>query len=273
MPMRQNLLHRGSSPHVRGALKQDVARLRTAGIIPACAGSTRSTMVFPVDKRDHPRMCGEHGRVVTVNGNVKGSSPHVRGAPAAVVVCHLVRGIIPACAGSTFLSKLSAVGLRDHPRMCGEHVKRLARGLRKRGSSPHVRGAPFRHGLRLVPFGIIPACAGSTGLLCVRLRPILDHPRMCGEHTSMIGFAAMTAGSSPHVRGAPGARRHAPVSRGIIPACAGSTMVFLYALRVSGDHPRMCGEHLRQHLRASRSWGSSPHVRGARLHPATLHKH
>ena len=172
----------GSSPHVRGA---HVRRLRVplvSGIIPACAGSTNSSMVFPVDKRDHPRMCGEHGRVVTVNGNVKGSSPHVRGAPAAVVVCHLVRGIIPACAGSTRRSWSSTACSGDHPRMCGEHVEHGVTPVLQEGSSPHVRGARF------VPFsfrgggGIIPACAGSTRAARDIKTLGRDHPRMCGEH-------------------------------------------------------------------------------------------
>ena len=41
-------------------------------------------------------------------------------------------------------------------------------------------------------------------------------------------------------------------------------MVFLYALRVSGDHPRMCGEHFVAKVFDSCWLGSSPHVRGAR---------
>ena len=182
MPMRQNLLHRGSSPHVRGALKQDVARLRTAGIIPACAGSTRSTTARSPGIRDHPRMCGEHQFVDGFPGGQKGSSPHVRGAPAAVVVCHLVRGIIPACAGSTRRSWSSTACSGDHPRMCGEHVEHGVTPVLQEGSSPHVRGARF------VPFsfrgggGIIPACAGSTRAARDIKTLGRDHPRMCGEH-------------------------------------------------------------------------------------------
>ena len=94
------------------------------GIIPACAGSTNSSMVFPVDKRDHPRMCGEHGRVVTVNGNVKGSSPHVRGARWPHLHAIVESGIIPACAGSTSVFRVRFAMQGDHPRMCGEHQLR-----------------------------------------------------------------------------------------------------------------------------------------------------
>ena len=52
-----------------------------------------------------------------------------------------------------------------------------------RGSSPHVRGAPFQGAGRNNGVGIIPACAGSTGRLVLR--------------------STFQKGSSPHVRGAP----------------------------------------------------------------------
>ena len=51
----------GSSPPVRGALKQGVQRLGGNGLIPARAGSTTLFVrwLFPI--RAHPRPCGEHG--------------------------------------------------------------------------------------------------------------------------------------------------------------------------------------------------------------------
>ena len=70
----------GSSPHVRGALHLRVNLRHVAGIIPACAGSTKGSMTVKSTLRDHPRMCGEHF-VIGYKGMLKlGSSPHVRGA-------------------------------------------------------------------------------------------------------------------------------------------------------------------------------------------------
>ena len=235
--------YQGSSPHVRGALAMSSKACLVFGIIPACAGSTNSSMVFPVDKRDHPRMCGEHGRVVTVNGNVKGSSPHVRGAPAAVVVCHLVRGIIPACAGSTRRSWSSTACSGDHPRMCGEHSSARMAPSAAGGSSPHVRGARAPRAISKRWVGIIPACAGSTRAMRSVPRFSRDHPRMCGEHFLLLSLFAFAAGSSPHVRGAHVTAMVHHTSAGIIPACAGSTDIDAIKRLVAGDHPRMCGEH------------------------------
>ena len=50
----------GSSPHVRGAPQPHQPHGDERGIIPACAGSTRSCRIQGSIRRDHPRMCGEH---------------------------------------------------------------------------------------------------------------------------------------------------------------------------------------------------------------------
>ena len=70
----------GSSPHVRGAPPPAMSSRVIAGIIPACAGSTSSTLMSMAIMRDHPRMCGEHYADLFDDDLDEGSSPHVRGA-------------------------------------------------------------------------------------------------------------------------------------------------------------------------------------------------
>ena len=152
-------------------------------------------------------------------------------------------GIIPACAGSTLTLAVSRSRARDHPRMCGEHPN-VSLGISvRRGSSPHVRGAPVKKKDQSFTGGIIPACAGSTHWTAPALLARWDHPRMCGEHRGRGRRRGQEQGSSPHVRGARrGIARHTGKD-GIIPACAGSTC---RPNRMPGhrrDHPRMCGEH------------------------------
>ena len=152
----------GSSPHVRGALIQGIVLHCPLGIIPACAGSTASAATASDPRRDHPRMCGEHLVDGDRNRLGRGSSPHVRGALRETRQKLQYSGIIPACAGSTFdmIEILRQIG--DHPRMCGEHVRRQS--------------------VRQLLTGIIPACAGSTQTHRLHDQPRRDHPRMCGEH-------------------------------------------------------------------------------------------
>ena len=152
----------GSSPHVRGALSLTLSARMLVGIIPACAGSTRTSCNLWGCHRDHPRMCGEHRNRRSGTPTAAGSSPHVRGARCGRETCRSRPGIIPACAGSTRSWTCPIPRTRDHPRMCGEHALLMTRATSRPGSSPHVRGALRDRVHRRRHAGIIPACAGST---------------------------------------------------------------------------------------------------------------
>ena len=67
---------------------------------------------------------------------------------------------------------------------------------------------------------------------------------MCGEHPKRSTLSCHTAGSSPRVRGTPCAANSPPPHGGIIPACAGNTGRPHSPLAATGDHPRVCGEHV-----------------------------
>ena len=238
------------------------------GIIPACAGST-GTSVTPISSSCWiiPACAGSTQCSSNAMSAGQGSSPHARGAPSRRPTGHAcpgdhprmrgehdpldlvldeVPGIIPACAGSTVkpaACTASPVGSSPHAR--GALATHLLSGAQGR-DHPRMRGEHVRlYDAVADSLGIIPACAGST---------VFQLPNI---HTMV--------GSSPHARGAPTARpttaptwrdhprmrgEHRPrgfhgVQRaGIIPACAGSTM---------GSAGKGAGRS-----------GSSPHARGAR---------
>ena len=131
----------GSSPPVRGALGKTSASQGVKGLIPARAGSTSATTPISWRTGAHPRPCGEHVDCSTKNVPPLGSSPPVRGAQ-----CHsrrrtMMRGLIPARAGSTAVLLLENPNARAHPRPCGEHTHIRATTPGIGGSSPPVRGA------------------------------------------------------------------------------------------------------------------------------------
>ena len=132
-----------------------------------------------------------------------------------------------------------------------------------------MRGAPAIIRKAVAWYGIIPADAGSTRPQMRRAFHLKDHPRGCGEHSSLWPFLSLQAGSSPRMRGAliviHSKRR---VTR-IIPADAGSTVSLGLRPYRSEDHPRGCGEHRLRTYRLFADGGSSPRMRGARrsLHP------
>ena len=77
-------------------------------------------------RQDHPRGCGEHGRVI-----------------AHKIAAHyaLRERIIPADAGSTKNTTATIIVSRDHPRGCGEHINTTILENIIQGSSPRMRGA------------------------------------------------------------------------------------------------------------------------------------
>ena len=188
----------------------------------------------------------------------------MRGTQHRYHIAVVIRGIIPACAGSTSLSVRVVSVRRDHPRMCGEHYVHRPQLDWDVGSSPHVRGARCFATVFLDGFGIIPACAGSTCPSRPSAATAGDHPRMCGEHRICCQSCKISTGSSPHVRGALVQDFLQGLSTGIIPACAGSTVSWRIRRPPCRDHPRMCGEHNRGSSFGQSHKGSSPHVRGAR---------
>ena len=161
----RRLHNSGSSPRVRGTRCAPSKPVHLTGIIPACAGNTYPAWCHLRIMRDHPRVCGEHKPRRRQPTARPGSSPRVRGTRALAEVAVDEQGIIPACAGNTTIQQTSAV--------------------RHRGSSPRVRGTRgfvLRDACRV---GIIPACAGNTAEFATWVQANRDHPRVCGEHTSV----------------------------------------------------------------------------------------
>ena len=133
-----------------------------ARIIPAYAGSTDAAAVAIEAPPDHPRIRGEHSPCLRARTIATGSSPHTRGARYREIGFETIDRIIPAYAGSTLLRASRTSGMKDHPRIRGEHgIDILGRRVAK-GSSPHTRGAREKRHIFYRHDGIIPAYAGST---------------------------------------------------------------------------------------------------------------
>ena len=112
----------GSSPRMRGARDPKAGCQRPGRIIPADAGSTRSSCSATGPVPDHPPGCGEHQMINVVAFLKQGSSPRMRGAPDRPEQVPYQDRIIPADAGSTRSSVPGSHGRKDHPRGCGEHA-------------------------------------------------------------------------------------------------------------------------------------------------------
>ena len=152
----------GSPPRVRGKRvvlpSEDVA----ARITPACAGKTTPTRSCLCRRWDHPRVCGENSRLSSCAHSVRGSPPRVRGKLLETLTHKLDGRITPACAGKTHPTDSGVRRFWDHPRVCGENVVDVIRGIFGTGSPPRVRGKRAFALPGSVAKRITPACAGKT---------------------------------------------------------------------------------------------------------------
>ena len=214
----------GSPPHARGAHSERAPPLDRQGLTPACAGSTPPGPPALHPSRAHPRMRGEHTRVMQEVLSGTGSPPHARGAHQGSAADRPRAGITPACAGSTCRPHEPEPRSGDHPRMRGEHQGKTSVLNAIWGSPPHARGARLDDAGGTVCARITPACAGSTIGWPGTLHGGTDHPRMRGEHDIRVWPNGYAIGSPPHARGARCATARPVQGGGITPACAGSTV-------------------------------------------------
>ena len=125
-----------------------------------------------------------------------------------------------------------------------------------------MRGkAEVRHERDQEP-GITPACAGKRH--CPRFRPgkTRDHPRVCGEKSSLMQMDVGPLGSPPRMRGKGELPKDTKDYFGITPACAGKRHCPRFRPGKTRDHPRVCGEKFNCNPGSPQHWGSPPRMRG-----------
>ena len=98
-----------------------------------------------------------------------GSSPLTRGKRAGVATCQDIAGLIPAHAGKTIKAGTVAAIEAAHPRSRGENVVLRQLSGVTAGSSPLTRGKLGCASFRYKTSGLIPAHAGKTGLVPLKI--------------------------------------------------------------------------------------------------------
>ena len=166
-------------------------------------------------------MYGEKSLCQVAQAPGSGSPPRVRGKDLFQRVQGPEKGITPACAGKSGLyDKVRRRGW-DHPRVCGEKLL-VDRGITALpGSPPRVRGKASFFVIVCYCTGITPACAGKRLSHFLAAPFVRDHPRVCGEKSSVENLVKLGAGSPPRVRGKGIYLSIVFAKLRITPACAG----------------------------------------------------
>ena len=114
-------LTEGSSPLTRGALVEKFKAGLDWRLIPAYAGSTRSSSVGKASRSAHPRLRGEYAAVGDGAGCEVGSSPLTRGVLRSRTYFLSSSGLILAYAGSTIYQRQQREHCAAHPCLRGEY--------------------------------------------------------------------------------------------------------------------------------------------------------
>ena len=116
----------------------------------------------------------------------------------------------------------------------------------------------------------IPAYAGKTLRNLTRVHQAEEHPRVCGENPLFTRIRPRVVGTSPRMRGKPGALEELFVNPRNIPAYAGKTMPMATRMPPMAEHPRVCGENCVAGFTLVWVAGTSPRMRGKPWSPAVL---
>ena len=116
----------------------------------------------PPDGRITPAGAGKTGVLSTLFAGGVGSPPQVRGKLSFNPYIFFRTWITPAGAGKTHFITIYSNATKDHPRRCGENLKRVSCHWAKPGSPPQVRGKPEYIPIPQKVYGITPAGAGKT---------------------------------------------------------------------------------------------------------------
>ena len=171
-------------PRMRGERnEQSACSHRASRFIPACAGNAVARTQPQVPRDGSSPHARGTDRLVMIVARKFGSSPHARGTRKGSILQGASIGSSPHARGTRrhHSSRLDTV----HPRMRGEHDRRVMRDIMEVGSSPHARGTPRRAG------------AASTAMS-------VSSPHARGTRRWRARTPSAAAVSSPHARGTPG---------------------------------------------------------------------
>ena len=153
----------------------------------------------------------------------------------------------------------------DHPRIRGEHsgVHRTYR--RPSGIIPAYAGSTPRVKVRLLAgMGSSPHTRGARPGAPPRLRPAGDHPRIRGEHTVPVLWQLDHLGIIPAYAGSTGTlSRSIPRCQGSSPHTRGAPGIHRSSASACRDHPRIRGEHSDAHTTEGAPTGIIPAYAGS----------
>ncbi len=135
-------------------------------------------------RKEHPRVCRENRLVYIIERQPPGTLPRMRGKHSLSPFPRRLRRNTPAYAGKTDACEIPNSAAWEHPRVCGENVRRISAKVLSRGTPPRMRGKLSTEVPVIVVVRNTPAYAGKTDPRQSMRGEEKEHPRVCGENAS-----------------------------------------------------------------------------------------
>ena len=148
----------------------------------------------------------------------------MRGKGVSVEFSTVFARITPAYAGKRLALSNQNLVPWDHPRLCGEKIRKKKCVMRNTGSPPPMRGKVVDHKDEVLAAGITPAYAGKSLRYGFKISCWQDHPRLCGEKLLFSNEPIKLRGSPPPMRGKEKFGKFLQCGMGITPAYAGKRL-------------------------------------------------
>ena len=132
------------------------------GITPAYAGKRTQRTSMTLQRKDHPRVCGEKVVIPPMRFDTVGSPPRMRGKVSCYKSALSSLGITPAYAGKRMSDRSLTQTTADHPRVCGEKNSKKNTEDIELGSPPRMRGKGDITTVDIYVLRITPAYAGKS---------------------------------------------------------------------------------------------------------------
>ncbi len=158
--------------------------------------------------------------------------------------------------------------VKAYPRIRGGNSGKRSRHLSFEGLSPHTRGKQNGGYSKTRARGPIPAYAGETGRIIVRVYRPEAYPRIRGGNSESDAAFYAHMGLSPHTRGKHIIRTRQRLISGPIPAYAGETTGMPLLSVSQRAYPRIRGGNDLLFNNPAHGVGLSPHTRGKQIRAA-----
>ncbi len=209
---------------------------------PTYVGTTQPRGFCPRAGTEHPHVCGDNFRMAINFFVVAGTPPRMWGQRTDALFPADWPRNTPTYVGTTCCVRRSPAMSAEHPHVCGDNYGYKLDVMHDGGTPPRMWGQPRPARLRWSPTRNTPTYVGTTRVNGTAIKPVEEHPHVCGDNPVGAGAIFDQEGTPPRMWGQPASNaQQARVGRNT-PTYVGTTDLSPRPVPLS-EHPHVCGDN------------------------------